>query len=76
MLTFYCFPADEPRPFPEEWYQHGYIESNEQPGTVNHMHDEGSYTTAPSDDTWAPRWEDDRMGMMEHPHRGTQNYLL
>jgi len=76
MITSFCFPADEPRPFPEEWYQHGYIENNDQPGSANHMYDEGSYATAPADDTWVPRWEDDRMGMMEHPHRGKQNYLL
>lgn len=74
--TSFCFSADEPRPFPEEWYQHGYIENNEQPGATSHMHDEGSYVTAPADDTWVPRWGDDRMGLMEHPHRGKQNYLL
>ena len=76
MKTSYCFPADEPRPFPEEWYQHGYIENNEQPGTARHVHNEGSYATAPADNTWVSTWEDDRMGMMEHPHRGKQNYLL
>ena len=74
MITSY-FAADEPRPFPEEWYQHGYIENNDQPGSASHMYDEGSYARAPADDTWVPRWEDDRMGMMEHPHRGKQNYM-
>lgn len=69
-LVDFWNPADEPRPFPEEWYQHGYMENNDQPGSANHMYDEGSYATAPADDTWVPRWEDDRMGMMQHPHRG------
>ena len=58
--------------FPEEWYQHGYIES-QRPVTANYAYyDEGSYDGGmQSDDTWVPRWEDDRMGMMEHPTRGT-----
>lgn len=70
-LIFFCFVADELRPFPEEWYQHGYMESNERPGTVHYMYDEEPNGTAPPDDTWVPRWEDDRMGIMDHPHRGT-----
>ena len=36
-------------------------------------YDEGSHDDGQrSDDGWVPRWEDDRMGMMEHPVRGTQ----
>ncbi|KAJ7389938.1 hypothetical protein OS493_028406 [Desmophyllum pertusum] len=65
--------TDELRPFPEEWYQHGYIEGNQRPGTVDNMYDEESYGAAQSGDTWVPRWEDDRMGIMEHPLRGLLN---
>ena len=72
MISFCCFAADELRPFPEEWYQHGYIESNERPGTVYNTYDEKSYDTAPPDDSWVPRWEDDRMGLLEHPHKGNR----
>ena len=36
-------------------------------------YDEGSYGDGQqSGEGWVPRWEDDRMGMMEHPVRGTQ----
>ena len=34
-------------------------------------HDQGSFDDdGQSNDSWVPRWEDDRMGMMEHPTRG------
>ncbi|KAL9969580.1 hypothetical protein ACROYT_G021810 [Oculina patagonica] len=65
--------SDELRPVPEEWYQHGNIESNERPGTVHYMYGEEPNGAAPPDDTWVPRWEDDRMGIMDHPHRGLLN---
>ena len=65
--------GDELQPFPEDWYQHGYIES-QQPVRADYVeYDEGSYDDGQrSDEGWVPRWEDDRMGMMEHPIRGTQ----
>ena len=65
--------GDELQPFPEDWYQHGYIES-QQPVTADYVeYDEGSYGDGQqSDEGWVPRWEDDRMGVMEHPIRGTQ----
>ena len=33
-------------------------------------YEQGSCNEEPSDNSWVPRWEDDRMGMMEHPTRG------
>lgn len=71
LAAFFSFAAEELQPFPEEWYQHGYIES-QQPVTADCVYyDEGSYDTGQQyDDSWVPRWEDDRMGMMEHPVRG------
>jgi len=58
------------QPFPEEWYQHGYIEG-QQPVTADYsVYEKGSCNEEPSDNSWVPRWEDDRMGMMEHPTRG------
>ena len=65
------FVADDLQPFPDEWYQQGYIESYQRPGTVDYVYDEGNYGAAQSQTAWVPRWEDDRMGMMEHPFRGT-----
>lgn len=63
--------AQDLQPFPEEWYQHGYIEG-QRPVTGNYAdHDQGSFDgDGQSNDSWVPRWEDDRMGMMEHPTRG------
>lgn len=62
--------ADDLQPFPEEWYQHGYIEG-QQPVTADYsVYEKGSCNEEPSDNSWVPRWEDDRMGMMEHPTRG------
>jgi len=74
LAAFFSFAAEELQPFPEEWYQHGYIES-QQPVTADCVYyDEGSYDTGQQyDDSWVPRWEDDRMGMMEHPVRGLMN---
>ena len=34
------------------------------------VYEKGSCNEEPSDNSWVPRWEDDRMGMMEHPTRG------
>lgn len=34
------------------------------------VYEKGSRNEEPSDNSWVPRWEDDRMGMMEHPTRG------
>ena len=70
-IACYFLAGDELQPFPEEWYQHGYIES-QQPVTADYVYyDEESYDAGNSNDAWVPRWEDDRMGMMEHPVRGT-----
>lgn len=72
MLKFHgLFAAEELQPFPEEWYQHGYIEGQQPVTADSTLFEQRSYDEEQSDNSWVPRWEDDRMGMMEHPTRGT-----
>ena len=65
------------QPFPDEWWQHGHIEREQRPGIGDYGYDETSYGTATqSQSAWVPRWEDDRMGMMEHPSRGAVLFVM
>lgn len=65
------------QPFPEEWYQHGYIESDQRLETGEYGYDDTAHgATMQSQSAWVPRWKDDRMGLMEHPSRGAVLFIV